>query len=382
MILKKIETMSNCEKQIERLPFMNERTSMNKYWSETLRCIDPYVPGEQPKGRKIVKLNTNESPYPPSPRVLEAIRKAVNEDLRRYPDPNSDELRKAIADYHGIGMKQVFVGNGSDEILAFCFMAFFNPNERILFPDITYSFYPVYAKLYGIPYKEIALTSDFSVPIREFITENYGIIIPNPNAPTGKCLDADSLLTIVNHNLELGKVAIVDEAYIDFGGESLIKFIDRFPNLLIVQTLSKSRSLAGLRVGLALGSEGLIEGLSRIKNSINSYTLDRLAILGAAEAFRDVEYFQTNCKKIIGTREWVEKELSAIGFDVIPSKANFLFAAHKSMNAAELSRKLREREIFVRHFKKPRIENYLRISIGSDAEMKFFLTNLREIFKL
>lgn len=354
---------------------------MNKYWSAVLRRVDPYVPGEQPKGRKIVKLNTNESPYPPSPRVLEAIRKAANEDLRRYPDPNCDELRKAIADYHGIDMKQVFVGNGSDEILAFCFMAFFNPDEQILFPDITYSFYPVYSKLFDISYKEIPLTGDFSIPIREFITENHGVLIPNPNAPTGKCLEVDSLLTIANYNLDLGKVIIVDEAYIDFGGDSLIKFIDQFPNLLIVQTLSKSRSLAGLRVGSAIGSEGLIEGLFRIKNSINSYTLDRLAIQGAAEAFRDVEYFQTNCKKIIQTREWVEKELTEIGFDVVPSKANFLFAGHKSMNAVEISRRLREREIFVRHFKKPRIENYLRISIGSNEEMKYFLSNLREIFE-
>jgi histidinol-phosphate aminotransferase len=358
---------------------MNNQPILNKYWSCVCRHIDPYVPGEQPKGAKLIKLNTNESPYPPSPRVLEAIRKAAGEDLRRYPDPFSDELRKAAADCYGIDLKQIFVGNGSDEILAFCYLAFFNPGERILFPDITYSFYPVYSKLFGIPYKEVALTRDFYVPIRDFMTDNHGIIIPNPNAPTGRFLDTDSLLTMVNYNLDCGKVIIVDEAYIDFGGDSLISFINRFPNLLIVHTLSKSRSLAGLRIGLAFGSEGLIEGLFRIKNSFNSYPLDRLAIAGAAEAFRDREYFEETRGKIIRTREWIEKELSKIGFIVIPSKANFLFVAHKNLPAADISSKLREREIYVRHFKKPRIDNYLRISIGSDEEMEFLLKNLREI---
>jgi len=352
---------------------------MDNYWSTALRNIDPYVPGEQPKGRKIVKLNTNESPYPPSPRVLDAIRNATSGDLRRYPDPNCEELRNAVADYYGLTMKQVFAGNGSDEILAFCYMAFFNPHQHILFPDITYSFYPVYSRLFGIPFQEIALTDDFAIPVEKFLIDNYGIIISNPNAPTGRCLGIEALLAIVKHNLELGTVVIVDEAYIDFGGDSLIGYIDKFPNLLIVQTLSKSRSLAGLRVGLAMGSAGLIEGLFRIKDSINSYTLDRLAIAGAAEAFRDEEYFQTTRKKIMRTREWAVKELKAIGFDVIASKANFVFVTHKGMHATEISRKIREREIFVRHFKKPRIDNYLRVSIGSDAEMEYFLKTLREI---
>jgi histidinol-phosphate aminotransferase len=359
---------------------MNNQPSLNKYWSAGLRHIDPYVPGEQPKGKKIVKLNTNESPYPPSPKVLEAIRKAASEDLRRYPDPFSDELRRAAADYYKIDMKQVFVGNGSDEILAFCYLAFFNPGERILFPDITYSFYPVYSRLFGIPYREIALTRDLYVPVRDFMIDNNGIIIPNPNAPTGRCLDTESLLTIVNYNLDLGKVVIVDEAYIDFGGDSLIPFIKQFPNLLVVQTLSKSRSLAGLRIGLAMGSEGLIEGLFRIKNSVNSYTLDRLAIAGAAEAFRDEEYFQATRAKIIRTRDRAERELAKIGFEVIPSKANFLFVTHHGMSAPDISHKLRESEIYVRHLKKPRIDNYLRISIGSDEEMDVLLKNLRKIF--
>jgi histidinol-phosphate aminotransferase len=278
-------------------------------------------------------------------------------------------------------MKQVFIGNGSDEILAFCYLAFFNPGERILFPDITYTFYPVYSRLFGIPYREIPLTRDFYVPVGDFMLDNHGIIIPNPNAPTGRCLETDSLLEIVNYNLDQGKVVIVDEAYIDFGGDSLVPFVKQFPNLLVVHTLSKSRSLAGLRIGLAVGSEGLIEGLFRVKNSVNSYTLDRLAIAGAAEAFRDAEYFESTRGKIIRTRERVEKEFVKAGFEVIPSKANFLFITHPGVCAADISAKLRERDIYVRHFKKPRIDNYLRVSVGSDDEMDILLKSLRELLR-
>jgi histidinol-phosphate aminotransferase len=352
---------------------------MNVYWSNILKQLEPYVPGEQPQGNRLAKLNTNENPYPPSPKVIEAIRKAANDDLRLYPDPNCEELRKTIADYYDIDIKHIFIGNGSDEILAFCYAAFFNPNEHILFPDITYSFYPVYSKLFSIPYREVRLNDDFSIPITDFMVENHGIILPNPNAPTGRFLEIKELFSIIRFNCDLNKVVIIDEAYIDFGGNSLIKFIDEFPNLLIVQTLSKSRSLAGLRIGLAVGSEGLIEGLVRIKSSMNSYTLDRLAIIGATEAFRDDQYFQINCKKIINTRDRISDELCRMGFEVIPSKANFIFVRHKTMKAIELLTKLRECSIYVRHFNRPRIDNFLRISIGSDSEMEQLLMAVREI---
>jgi histidinol-phosphate aminotransferase len=351
---------------------------MNNYWSNTLRQIEPYVPGEQPQGKRVAKLNTNESPYPPSPMVIEAIQKGANDNLRLYPDPNCTELRNTVANYYGINAKQVFIGNGSDEILAFCYMAFFNSDEYILFPDITYSFYPVYSKLFNIPYKTVRLNDDFSVLLRDFLVENHGIIIPNPNAPTGRCLDVDELIPIVKYNHDLGKVVIVDEAYIDFGGSSLIPFINEYPNLLIVQTLSKSRCLAGLRVGLAIGSEGLIEGLVRIKDSINSYTLDRLALIGASEAFKDEQYFQSNRGKIIATREWVTTEFIRMEFNVIPSKANFLFVTHKSIPAIDLFTYLKDRGIYVRYFKKPRIDNYLRISIGTDSEMDLLLKAIKD----
>jgi histidinol-phosphate aminotransferase len=351
---------------------------MNNYWSNTLKQIEPYVPGEQPQGKRVAKLNTNESPYPPSPRVIEAIQQATNDDLRLYPDPNCIELRNTVASYYGINAQQVFIGNGSDEILAFCYLAFFNPQEYILFPDITYSFYPVYSKLFNIPYKEVRLNDDFSVPIQDFLVKNHGIIIPNPNAPTGRCLDVNELIPVVKYNYDLGKVVIIDEAYIDFGGTSLISFITEFPNLLIVQTLSKSRCLAGLRIGLAIGSEGLVDGLVRIKDSINSYTLDRLSLIGAREAFKDEQYFQSNREKIIATRERVTTELIQMGFDVIPSKANFLFVAHKSIPAIDLFAYLKDCGIYVRHFQKPRIENYLRISIGTDSEMDQLLKAIEE----
>lgn len=353
---------------------------MNKYWSNTLKQIEPYVPGEQPKGKKVIKLNTNENPYPPSPKVIEAIRKAANDNLRLYPNPNCDELRSVVAGYYGIDANQVFVGNGSDEILAFCYAAFFNPNETILFPDITYSFYPVYSRLFGIPYREVPLNEDFSIPVQDFMVENNGIVIPNPNAPTGRCLDIEDIISITKHNYNLGKVVIIDEAYIDFGGTSVIKYINQYPNLLIVQTLSKSRSLAGLRIGLAVGSEELIEGLVRVKSSVNSYTLDRLAIIGATEAFRDETHFHSNRGKIIDTRERVIARFTGLGFKVIPSKANFIFVTHKSMSAVDLFVKLKdEYNIYVRYFNKPRIDNYLRISIGSDSEMDQLLKALEEL---
>ncbi|WP_434511159.1 histidinol-phosphate transaminase [Desulfitobacterium sp. AusDCA] len=350
---------------------------MSKYWSKLAAGVDPYVPGEQPKDKKYIKLNTNENPYPPSPRVLEAIKTAANESLKLYPDPNGDELKRTLAEYFGLKKDQIFLGNGSDEVLAFSFMTFFDSGFPILFPDITYSFYPVYANLFKINYELIPLNDDFAIPVDQFFKPNGGIIIPNPNAPTGEYLTLEAIEEILLHNNE--HVVIIDEAYIDFGGESARKLIDKYPNLLVVHTLSKSRSLAGLRVGFAMGHEDLIEGLNRVKNSFNSYTLDRLALAGAVEAIKDEAYFQVTSKKISQTRERVTQDLQTMGFKVLPSKANFIFISHPSVKAEELFLKLKEKSILVRYFKKPRIDNFLRVSIGSDDEMDNFLKAICKI---
>lgn len=352
---------------------------MSKYWSEITRKTDPYVPGEQPKDKKYIKLNTNENPYPPSPKVLEAIKLASNGDLRLYPDPTSDVLRTTIAQYYQLKKKQVFVGNGSDELLAFAFMAFFNPGDSILFPDITYSFYPVYSELFNIDYRLIPLEDDFSIPVDMFSESSGGVVIPNPNAPTAKYLPLDSIRGILEKNME--KVVIVDEAYVDFGGESAVKFIHEYPNLLVIQTLSKSRCLAGLRVGFAMGNEELIEGLDRVKNSFNSYTMDRLALAGAVEAFKDEAYFNETRQKIMNTRERTVQTLKAEGFTVTDSKANFIFIRYPSMKAKDIFSQLRERGILVRYFNKPRIDDYLRVSIGSDEEMDLFMEAVKEIIR-
>ncbi len=351
---------------------------MSKFWSEITKKLEPYVPGEQPKDKRYIKLNTNENPYPPSPRVIEAIKNAANADLRLYPDPTCSDLIETIAQYYNVKKEQIFVGNGSDEVLAFCFKAFFNPGSPILFPDITYSFYPVYSQLYNIDYKQVPLDDNFSVPVNEFLVENGGIIIPNPNAPTGKYLDLEDIKNILEKNTE--KVVIIDEAYIDFGGESAVKLIPDYPNLLIVQTLSKSRSLAGLRVGFAIGGKELIEGIDRVKNSVNSYTLDRIALIGAIEAFNDKEYFNETRMKIIDTRERVTKSLTEIGFNVIESKANFIFINHPKVDAKVIFDYLKESGVLVRYFNKPRINDYLRVSIGSNIEMKSFLDEIKTFF--
>ncbi|MBC8015803.1 MAG: histidinol-phosphate transaminase [Sporomusaceae bacterium] len=350
---------------------------MSKYWSDVVQNLDPYVPGEQPKDKTYIKLNTNENPYPPSPKVLAAIKQAANENLRLYPTPTCDELRTTIAHYHGLKAEQVFVGNGSDELLAFSFLAFFNPGSAILFPDITYSFYPVYCALFHIDYTLVPLEEDFSIPAEKFLEKNGGIIFPNPNAPTGKSIDLKSIAEIAEHNAD--QVVIIDEAYIDFGGESAVKLIEGYPNLLIIQTLSKSRSLAGLRVGFAMGHKDLIEALDRVKNSINSYTLDRLALAGALESFKDEQYFQDARQKVIVTREKTALRLELMGFRMVPSKANFIFVSHPSISAEHLYQQLREKGILVRYFKKARIDNYLRISIGTEEEMESLLQGLTEI---
>ena len=351
---------------------------MNPFWSDVVKGLTPYVPGEQPKIANLVKLNTNESPYGPSPKALDAIRAEVGDGLRLYPDPNADKLKSAIAAFHGIDARQVFVGNGSDEVLAHVFLGLLKHAQPVLFPDITYSFYPVYCKLYQVAFETIALTDDFAIRVEDYDRPNGGIIFPNPNAPTGRQLplfDVERLLQ--NHP---DSVVVVDEAYVDFGGESAIRLISHYPNLLVVQTLSKSRALAGLRVGFAVGNSELIEALERIKNSFNSYPLDRLAIAGAVASFEDHDHFDRSCKAVITTRENLVREMKTLGFDVVPSSANFIFARHVSHDAEMLALALRQHSIIVRHFKAPRIDQYLRITVGTDEQCDILLSVLREIF--
>ncbi len=350
---------------------------MSKYWSELTKGLVPYVPGEQPKVQNLIKLNTNENPYPPSPKVVEAIDGFDKQRLRLYPDPNSDVLKQALADYHEVNKNQVFVGNGSDEVLALAFMAVFKQAEPILFPDISYSFYPVYCTLFEIDYQQLPLNEAFEIDLAGYPAENGGVIFPNPNAPTGRLLSLDQLRNLLQRNTE--SVVIVDEAYIDFGGESAIALVDQFPNLLVTQTFSKSRSLAGSRVGFAIGHEELIEGLERVKNSFNSYPLDMLAVTAAVAALQDEEYFETTRKKIVDSRDWLTAELQQLGFEVLPSAANFVFTRHPSYDAAELFAKLRERAILVRYFSAIRIDQFLRITIGTQAEIEALVSALNEI---
>jgi histidinol-phosphate aminotransferase len=354
---------------------------MSRFWSPVVRGLTPYVPGEQPRLANLVKLNTNENPYPPSPRVLAAIRAELGDDaarLRLYPDPNADLLKAAIARLHVVAPHQVFVGNGSDEVLAHIFMALLKHDKPILFPDITYSFYPVYCGLYGVDHATVPLAADFSVAPADYCGRaNGGIIFPNPNAPTGLLLALDAVEQILAANRD--SVVVVDEAYVDFGGDSAIPLIDRHDNLLVVHTLSKSRSLAGLRVGYAIGHADLIEALERVKNSFNSYPLDRLAIVGAVAAIEDDDHFRQTCATVIATRETLSAELAALGFDVLPSAANFIFARHPQRDAAELARALRERGIIVRHFKLPRIDQFLRITVGTDGDCRALTDALQSI---
>jgi len=349
---------------------------MSKYWSDVVRQLTPYVPGEQPKLSNLVKLNTNENPYPPSPLVVEAIRREAGDGLRLYPDPNADSLRQAIADYHRIAPKNVFVGNGSDEVLAHVFQALLKHAQPVLFPDISYSFYPVYCGLYGIDYETVALAADFGIDIQAYRRRNGGIIFPNPNAPTGRLLALDQIERLLAANPD--SAVVVDEAYIDFGGETAIPLISRFPNLLVVQTLSKSRSLAGLRVGFAVGDPALIEALERVKNSFNSYPLDRLAMAGAIAAFEDRDYFERTCASVIATREKLIAQVEEKGFEVLPSAANFIFIRHPQHDAGELSAWLRGRHIIVRHFKSARIEQFLRVTIGTDEQCALLVAALRD----
>ncbi|MDR1636266.1 MAG: histidinol-phosphate transaminase [Treponema sp.] len=362
-----------------------EREAPGAYWSGKARQLEPYVPGEQPRDRKFIKLNTNENPYPPSPRVAEAIAKALEEggeSLRLYPDPACTELREAAARHYGVKPEQVFAGNGSDEVLAFAFAAFFDSGPGaapVLFPDITYSFYPVYAGLWGLSFRNVPLTEDFAIDTAAYAAPNGGIILPNPNAPTGRPLPPDALLSLAESQKNHGRVLIVDEAYAAFGVESASVHIGEYPNLLTVHTLSKSASLAGLRVGFAIGDEGLIEALCRIRDSFNSYTLDRLALAGAKAALEDVSYYREINRRVAVTRERVSAALSALNFTVLPSAANFIFVKFPRLPGAEAFAALREKGILVRRFDRERIGDFLRVSIGTDGDMDRFLAACREI---
>lgn len=341
-----------------------------------MRELEPYVPGEQPQIDGLIKLNTNESPYGPTPRIQSLMTPERLERLRLYPDPNSFKLKEAIAGYYGVGREQVFVGNGSDEVLGLAFMAFFQQRRPLLFPDITYSFYPVYCQLFGIRFQTQPLRDDFTINFADYPAENGGIIFPNPNAPTGIGLPLAEIEALLQRNRD--SVVVVDEAYVDFGGQTAIALVDKYPNLLVVQTLSKSRALAGMRVGFAVGSKELIEGLDRVKNSFNSYPLDALAEAAAVTAFEDEDYFRLCRDQVIATREWTRRELESLGFRVLPSQANFVFAA-PPVEAAGLMAQLRANKILVRHFAKPRIADFLRISVGTQAQMERLVEVLKTL---
>jgi histidinol-phosphate aminotransferase len=343
-------------------------------WRENIRQVEPYTPGEQPKETGIVKLNTNENPYPPSPKVNE-IHENLG-DLRLYPDPTAGALVEAIAQYHNVDRSQVFVGVGSDDVLAMSFLTFFNSQKPILFPDITYSFYDVWAGLYRIPYETPALTEDFKIRKEDYYKENGGVIFPNPNAPTGIYENLTFVEDILKHNQDV--VVIVDEAYIDFGGATALPLLEKYENLLVVRTFSKSRSMAGLRIGYAIGNQELIKALNDVKYSFNSYTMNLPSILFGTASLKDESYFRETTEKIMETRSWFESEMQKLGFSFPDSKANFIFASHKEVPAKEIFEAAKEHKIYVRYFAKPRIDNYLRISIGTREEMQKLLDFLTD----
>lgn len=351
---------------------------MSQYWSAVVHGLTPYVPGEQPKLSNLVKLNTNENPYGPSPKVIEAVRAEAADTLRLYPDPNSDRLRAGIAAYHGVTPEQVFVGNGSDEVLAHAFMALLKHDRPILFPDISYSFYPVYCGLYEIAHRAMPLTQSFEIRVDDYLSPNGGIIFPNPNAPTGRLLALGEIERLLAGNPD--SVVVIDEAYIDFGGESAIPLVARHPQLLVTRTLSKSHALAGLRVGYAIGQPHLIEALARVKDSFNSYPLDRFAQAGALASIEDHAYFEAICAKVVRTRTQLVDEMEALGFEVLPSAANFIFARHPAHEGAALAAGLRARSIIVRHFRNPaRIAPFLRITVGTDAQCDALVDALKAL---
>ncbi len=352
---------------------------MSKYWSDFVLGLEPYVPGEQPANTNLTKLNTNENPYPPSPAVMRAMESAVNDNLRLYPPSNADQLKQCLADYFKLTPAQVFVGNGSDEVLAHVFNGLFRQAQPILYPDISYSFYPVYCGLYDIEFSKIPLTDDYSLDLNDYRRANGGIIFPNPNAPTGRLLGLDAIEALLQDNRD--SVVVVDEAYIDFAeaGSSAVSLIDQYDNLLVVQTMSKSRSLAGMRIGYALGSAVLIEGLERIKNSFNSYPLGHVQLAAAVASFNDPDYFEAMREQVISSREWMVEQLQGLGFEVLPSAANFVLARHSDQDGLALTQSLRDKNIIIRHFNKPRLSEFLRITVGTPAQNQQLIDALGEI---
>ncbi|EYD39979.1 histidinol-phosphate transaminase [Acinetobacter baumannii] len=358
---------------------MTVSTAQMRFWSPEVRELEPYVPGEQPKIQNLLKLNTNENPYPPSPKVVEAVQAVLHEKadaLRLYPDPDATALKQAIAKQQNIDVSQVFVGNGSDEVLAHIFKAFFLQDEPILYPDITYSFYPVYSQFFGTKTKEIPLNENFEIDVRDYTQPNGGVIITNPNAPTSIALSLAEIEQVLQANPD--RVVVIDEAYVDFGAESAVSLINRYENLVVCQTTSKSRSLAGLRVGFAIAQSHLIAALEAVKNSFNSYPIDRFAIAAAVASFEDQAYFEEQCQKVITSREKLVRDLTELGFNVLPSKANFIFATHSQHDAGQLAQKLREQGIIVRYFNKPRINQFLRITVGTDEQNARLVQTLKQ----
>ncbi len=346
-------------------------------WESNIRRVEPYVPGEQPKEKNIIKLNTNENPYPPSPAVKKILEEYDTDKMRLYPDPDSSVLVEALAQRYGVGPEQVFVGVGSDDVLSMAFLTFFNSDKPVLFPDITYSFYDVWAEVYRMPYKRIPLDEQFFINADDYICDNGGVIFPNPNAPTGVQESLEMIEKVVKGNPD--SVVIIDEAYIDFGGESCLPLIEKYENLLVVQTFSKSRSMAGMRIGFAMGNKKLIKYMNDVKFSVNSYTMNPLTLLCGVAAVKDEEYFKSTTESIIKTREEAKKRLSGLGFEFTDSTSNFIFASHNSKPAAEIFEELKKRKIFVRYWNKPRINNYLRITVGTPEEMESLAKALEEI---
>lgn len=348
---------------------------MDKLWTENLRDIEPYVPGEQSSDKDIIKLNANENPYPPSPKALEAMKNFDIAELKKYPNANSAPLKAALADYYNVDMKNVFVGNGSDDVIAIAFQALFNSDLPIAYPDLTYSFYPVWCRLFGIPFKTYPVDDAFRINPEDYKEKNGGVVIPNPNAPTSIGEGPDFVRKIMEYNRD--SVVIIDEAYVDFGGVSSVPLISEYENLLVTGTFSKSRSLAGLRIGFAIGSERLVSVLEAVKNSYNSYTVDSLSIeIGRASVLDDA-YFKDTCRKIMNTRQRVAEELRALGFSLPDSSANFLFVTHDKLSMKEMFEYLKEKKVFIRYFAIPRIDNYVRITVGTDDEMDVLLKEIR-----
>ena len=352
---------------------------MNDLWKNNIRQIEPYVPGEQSKEKNIVKINANENPYPPSPKAIEAIRNIDADKLRFYPDANAYPLKKALADYYNLESENVFLGNGSDDVIALCFQTFFCSEKPIAFPDITYSFYPVWCRLFNIPFKTYKLDDNFRINPDDYKEENGGVILPNPNAPTSIGEDLDFIRKILDNNQD--SIVIIDEAYVDFGAKSCTELIREYKNLVVTGTFSKSRSLASMRIGFALADKELISFLEAVKNSYNSYTVDSLSIAAGVASVEDDEYFRQTVGKVIKTRERVTDELEKLGFEVLPSSSNFIMATHSDFNMKEMFEYLKTQKVFIRYFSLPRIEKYVRITIGTDDEMNIFLDKVKEFIK-